>query len=69
MLMKEGEIYHCTNPACNGEVVVRRASELEGGSVPRCSCGSPMKKPYIRPQLRELTEPEAKGMRHWSAHT
>jgi hypothetical protein len=53
MIMKTGEHWHCTNPACHCEVLVQSASEF-GGSNPRCVCGSPMKKTYTPPNLTYL---------------
>jgi len=53
MMMKKGEHWHCTNPACHCEILVRSDSELEGSS-PLCGCGSPMKKKYIPPALAYL---------------
>jgi len=43
MIMKTGEHWHCTNPACHCEVLVQSNSEIEGNN-PRCVCGAPMKK-------------------------
>lgn len=53
MVMKSGEQWHCTNPVCHCEVVVRSASEVEG-SNPRCVCGYPMKKRYSPPSFSYL---------------
>ena len=50
--IRKGEQWNCINPACNGEVFVIASSELEGGVNPRCSCGSVMKQPYLRPALK-----------------
>ncbi len=63
MVMKKGEVYRCTNRRCNCEVVVWRASELEGSRNPMCCCGSEMKKPYAKPGLHELTAAEVESMR------
>lgn len=54
MLMIEGQTYRCQNRSCNCEVIVTKPS-AEGLSNPRCCCGAEMKKPYMRPALRELT--------------
>lgn len=53
MVMKSGEQWRCTNPACRCEVVVQSTSEV-AGSNPRCVCGFPMKKTYSRPRFRYL---------------
>jgi hypothetical protein len=53
MLMAVGQVYRCQNRACNCEVIVSKPS-IEGAASPRCSCGAEMKKPYIKPALREL---------------
>lgn len=59
MVMKTGQVFRCTNRACNGEVVVSKDSEIEGKSNPRCCCGSEMKKTYKKPELREFSQAEA----------
>ncbi len=53
MLMKIGEQWHCTNPACRCEVLVQSAGVIEGKN-PRCICGAPMKKKYAPPNLTYL---------------
>ena len=53
MIMRNGEEWHCTNPACHCEVLVQLASQIEG-SNPRCVCGAPMKKQYAPPNLTYL---------------
>jgi hypothetical protein len=52
MLMKSGESWHCTNPACCLEITVGSAS-IEGTN-PRCACGGIMKKKYTSPVFRYL---------------
>jgi hypothetical protein len=42
------------NQACSAEIQVIERAGLRGGSNPRCSCGSIMKMPYIKPQLRRF---------------
>ena len=54
MVMIEGQIFRCQNRSCNCEVIIMKPS-VEGASNPRCCCGSEMKKPYMRPALRELS--------------
>jgi hypothetical protein len=53
MLMKSGERWHCTNSACQLEVVVDSQGSVEGNN-PRCACGALMKKKYIPPVFRYL---------------
>ena len=53
MIMKKGELWHCTNLSCHSEILVRSGSELEG-SNPLCVCGAPMKKKYVPPALTYL---------------
>jgi hypothetical protein len=53
MIMKTGEHWHCTNPACHCEVLVQSGSIIEG-SNPRCVCGAPMKKKYVPPNFTYL---------------
>jgi hypothetical protein len=53
MIMKTGEQWHCTNPACHCEVLVRSKAEIEG-SNPLCVCGAPMKKKYTPPNFTYL---------------
>jgi hypothetical protein len=53
MMMKTGERWHCTNPACRCEVLVQVHSEVDGNN-PRCVCGTPMKKKYVAPNFTYL---------------
>jgi hypothetical protein len=53
MHMKAKDRWHCTNPACQCEVLVAN-SALEDGNNPRCSCGAAMKKIYVSPVLTYL---------------
>lgn len=53
MLMKTGEHWHCTNPACHCEVLVQSNSEVDGANA-RCVCGAAMKKRYSPPALTYL---------------
>ena len=53
MIMKSGEHWICSNPACQCAVLVERSGEIEG-SNPQCACGSLMKKVYSPPLLRYL---------------
>jgi len=39
MVMKSGERWRCTHPACRCAVLVENTGEIEGQS-PRCACGS-----------------------------
>jgi len=53
MIMKTGERWHCTNPACQCSVVVETSGEIEGHS-PTCACGNLLKKVYSPPVFRYL---------------
>lgn len=53
MLMKRGEHWLCTNPACQCEVLVESKGQIDG-SNPRCACGGIMKKKYAPPHLTYL---------------
>ena len=53
MIMKSGELWHCTNPVCGCTVLVKSNSGVEGEN-PRCSCGGLMKKDYSPPVFRYL---------------
>ena len=63
MRLEQGQLWRCINQACGAEIRVIECAGLAGGSNPRCSCGSIMKMPYSKPQLRhfEATE-EVKGL-------
>lgn len=53
MRMKSTDRWHCTNPACQCEVLVERSASQEGIN-PVCSCGAPMKKRYAATVLTYL---------------
>lgn len=53
MLMKMGERWHCTNPACRCEVLVESSGKIDGTN-PACACGATMKKKYGSPALTYL---------------
>lgn len=53
MLMKSGEHWHCSNPACRCTILVETSGVLEGQN-PRCACGTVMKKDYSPPVFRYL---------------
>jgi hypothetical protein len=53
MIMKAGQEWHCTNPACRCEVLVQSTSEKTGGN-PRCVCGAAMKRSYTPPTFTYL---------------
>lgn len=53
MMMRNGQLYRCQNPACAAEIEVKKCS-IEGHLNPRCCCGAEMKKPYAKPALRTL---------------
>jgi hypothetical protein len=56
--IRKEERWRCQNPFCAGEILVMSSSELEGGTNPRCSCGSLMKMPYVAPVLRSFPATE-----------
>jgi hypothetical protein len=53
MLLKTGEHWHCTNPVCHCEIVIVRASEIDGRNA-LCFCGSVLKKKYVSPVFTYL---------------
>lgn len=53
MLMKVGEHWRCTNPACRCEVLVETGGNMHG-SNPVCTCGAVLKKKYASPALTYL---------------
>ena len=53
MRMKSEDRWHCTNPACGCEVLVKHSGNEEGQN-PRCTCGAAMKKRYVSPVLAYL---------------
>jgi hypothetical protein len=53
MVMKTGERWHCANPACHCEVLVQSVSGIAAG-IPRCVCGSPMKRSCAAPNFSYL---------------
>jgi hypothetical protein len=58
MRLEPGQIWRCINQACVAEIRVMESSGLTGGSNLRCTCGSLMKMPYSKPQLRRFEAPE-----------
>ena len=57
-ILRKGETYRCQNRECTAELRVTNGS-IEGSSGLRCCCGSPMKKPYHKPQLRVIASTAA----------
>lgn len=53
MVMKIGERWHCSNPACRCSILVESSGEAEGQN-PLCACGSVMKKQYSPPVFQYL---------------
>jgi hypothetical protein len=49
--IQKGERWLCQNDACGAEILVLESSKLRDDENPRCSCGSIMKKPYLRPEV------------------
>ncbi len=58
MEIRKGERWRCQNPACRSEILVTASSEVVDGKNPRCSCGRPMKKPYVRPEMKMVPSTE-----------
>jgi len=50
-----GELYCCQTPHCRSEIRLMKAS-IKAAVNPRCSCGAEMKKPYIKPVVRQLDD-------------
>lgn len=58
MRLTYGQIWRCINETCAAQIQVTIGSNSASeGSNPRCSCGSPMKKPYAKPQLQQAVVP------------
>jgi hypothetical protein len=50
MPLRLGERLRCSNPECGFQVMVTDSGIAKGlASMPRCSCGSSMKKTYEKP--------------------
>ena len=62
--MKKGQRYLCQNRLCGCELEVTKASAAEIVQNPRCGCGAEMKKPYVKPQLRERVALAESRKRH-----
>jgi hypothetical protein len=58
MRLEQGQQWRCINQACGAEIQVMECAGLASGSNPRCSCGSIMKMPYKKPQLRRFEATE-----------
>jgi hypothetical protein len=58
MRLERGQVWRCINQACGAEIHVKEPSAITDGSNPRCSCGSMMKMPYSKPQLRRFEATE-----------
>jgi hypothetical protein len=56
MRLRPGDRLRCSNPDCRLEVLVveTMGREEERRELLRCSCGSPMKKPYEKPAVGKL---------------
>jgi hypothetical protein len=62
MRLRPGDRLRCSNSQCRLEVMVM---EMKGAEerpeLPRCWCGSPMRKPYASPEAAKLhLRPSAK---------
>ena len=64
MRMRGGECWHCVNPNCKCEVIVRATGNVEGLTNPRCCCGTPMKRQYGSPVFRAIDAPELETIQH-----
>jgi len=51
--MKKGQRFLCQNRLCGCEILVVTASAATIVQNPQCACGAEMKKPYVKPQVRE----------------
>jgi hypothetical protein len=51
--MKKGQRYRCQNRLCGCEVDVTKASAVGIVQNPQCGCGAEMKRPYVKPRIRE----------------
>lgn len=58
MTMLQGEQWRCIDRNCGCEILVVKAPQLAGTPGPTCCCGRPMKKPYLPPRFRAITEPD-----------
>jgi hypothetical protein len=59
-MWKHGQIYRCTNKSCGCEIMLSKIpSGVEPNKKPRCFCGAEMKKPYLKPSVRDLSVAEA----------
>jgi hypothetical protein len=48
MLVRSGDLWHCTNPACLSKLSIGTVRDAEVDDV-YCVCGAVMKKPYLLP--------------------
>lgn len=54
--MCKGEHWICSNPECRCEVFVVHPAVTTEGENPQCTCGFPMRKPYIAPIFRAIRD-------------
>jgi hypothetical protein len=54
MMMREGDRWICSNPACRCEIEVVTAAKSADGTNPNCCCGSRMRKAYHAPSFRRI---------------
>ena len=56
MLLKQNEVYICTEPTCEAEIVVRKGAKTacEGKYVVRCCCGKEM----VREDRLQFAKPQ-----------
>ena len=62
MTMQAGERWICSNLKCGCECVVVLSARTREGINPRCSCGSPMKKRYTAPVIRQVHGEEFRNL-------
>jgi hypothetical protein len=65
MRFTKDERWICQNDACGSEILVLQSSRLEGDG-PRCSCGSVMKKPYVKPETKTYDSGELLERPSWA---
>jgi hypothetical protein len=46
-----GQRYRCQNPDCRDEIEM---TSSDATTLPKCSCGAPMKQMYTEPIIKEL---------------
>jgi len=62
MTLLQEEHWICQNGACGSEMMVIKPSEIAGIGLPRCRCGSIMKRFYTAPTFRHVGSEEAERL-------